>query len=202
MKTTTTRALAALMALTAAAACSTMNRSYTSGGDVDLSVATPAVLGSDEITMLRQMSDANVLSHLMAVDSFEVTISDTALYHIKTDAVGAYAKMMHLAHSDDWKALKDLAASTGLVPTVDVTKMRSSHLAAGIDSVRKTSDITKDQQYLRAQIELHQHALAELQVLEGVAKNSMLREHIVGMMPVVRDHLARAMALAKPLGVK
>jgi predicted outer membrane protein len=138
----------------------------------------------------------------MAVDSLEVTMADTALRHIKSDDVVNYAKMMHLAHADDWKGLKDLAGATGIIPTIDVTKLRSSHVAAGIDSVRKTSDITKDQQFIRAQIELHQHALAELQVLEGVAKASALRSHITDMMPVVRDHLARAMTLAKPLGVR
>jgi predicted outer membrane protein len=194
--------LVVALAVAGLAACSTMNRTYMSGGDVDLSVATPADLGADEMTLLRQMSDANILGHLMTVDSLEVTLSDTALYHIKMDDVGAYAKMMHLAHSDDWKALKDIASSTGLKPTIDVGKLRSSHVAAGVDSVRKTSDVTKDQQFIRAQIELHQHALAELEVLDDVAKNSALREHIAAMIPVVRDHLARAMALAKPLGVK
>ena len=197
-----TRVFVAALAVVSAAACSTMNRTYMSGGDVDLSLATPAQLGSDETTMLRQMSDANIIGHLIVVDSLEVTLSDTALRHIKSDEVGAYAKMMHLVHSDDWKALKDIAGSTGIVPTIDVTKLRSSHVAAGIDSVRKTSDITKDQQFIRAQIELHQHALAELQTLDGVPRNAMLRTHVSNMIPVVRDHLARAMAIARPLGVR
>jgi predicted outer membrane protein len=175
---------------------------YTSSGDVDLSLATPASLGTDETTLLRQMSDGNILGHLMSLDSLEITLADTALRHIKTDDVVSYAKMMHLAHADDWKSLKDLAGATGIVPTLDITKLRSSHVAAGIDSVRKTSDITKDQQFMRSQIVLHQHALAELQVLEGVAKASALRSHITDMIPVVRDHLARAMMLAKPLGVR
>lgn len=185
----------------AAAACST-NRTYMAGGDVDLSLAAPATLGSEEVTLLRQMSDANIIGHLIALDSLEITMADTALRHIKTDDVGSYAKMMHLMHSDDWKALKDVASATGIMPTIDVTKLRSSHVAAGIDSVRKTSDMTKDQQFMRSQIELHQHALAELQVLESVAKAPALRMHVVDMIPVVRDHLARAMTLGKTLGVR
>jgi predicted outer membrane protein len=196
------RGIIAILAITSAAACSTMNRTYTSGGDVDLSLATPAELGADETTMLRQMSDANILGHLMTLDSLEITVADTALYHVKTDAVGAYAKMMHLAHSDDWKALKDIASSSGLVPTLDVEKLRSKPVAAGLDSVRKTSDITKDQLFMRSQIDMHREALAELQVLDGVARNRALRDHISAMIPVVRDHLARAMAIAKPLGVR
>jgi predicted outer membrane protein len=196
-----TGTFAALLAISAAAACSTMNRTYMSAGDVDLSTAMAAELSADETTMLRQMSDANIIGHLITVDSLEITMSDTALYHIKSDAVNSYAKMMHLAHSDDWKAMKDLAGAAGLIPTVDVTKLKSSHIAAGIDSVRKTSTMTKDQLYIRSQIELHRHALAELQVLEGVARNTALREHLTHMIPVVRDHLARAQALAGPLGI-
>ena len=199
MLRTKSMVIAALVAV--GAACST-NRMYMSSGDVDLSLATPASLGTDETTLLRQMSDGNILGHLISLDSLEITLADTALRHVKTDDVVSYAKMMHLAHADDWKALKDLAGATGIVPTLDITKLRSSHVAAGIDSVRKTSDITKDQQFMRSQIVLHQHALAELQVLEGVAKTSALRSHITDMIPVVRDHLARAMMLAKPLGVR
>lgn len=195
-----TRTLIAMFAVSAVAACST-NRSYVAGGDVDLSTAVPAELDAGEVTFLGQMSDGNILGHLMVVDSFEVTLSDTALYHLKTDQVTTYAKLMHLAHNDDWKALKDLAASTAITPTVDVTGLKSSHLFASIDSVRKTSDMTKDQLYIRQQIELHQHALAELQVLQGVARNTALRQHITVMIPVVRDHLARAKAIGRTIGV-
>jgi predicted outer membrane protein len=110
--------------------------------------------------------------------------------------------MMHLMHNDDWKDLRDLAGATGLIPTIDVARLSASPIAAGIDSIRKTSDITKDQVFIRSQVDLHQHALAELQVLEGVARNTALRRHIAEMIPVVRDHLARARMIAKPLGVK
>jgi predicted outer membrane protein len=188
-------------AVSAAAACSSMPRSYTSSGDVDLSLATPATLGTEETTLLRQMSDANIIGHLMTVDSLEITLSDTALRVTKSDAIGDFARLMHLSHDDDRKALKDVADAAGLIPTIDVTRLRSSHVAAGVDSVRLTSEITKDQQYLRAQIELHQHALAELEVLQGVAKNTALRQHITEMIPVVRNHLGRAQALAGMKGV-
>jgi predicted outer membrane protein len=196
-----TGTLVAMLAITAAAACSTMNQTYVSGGDVDLSTAIPAQLTSDEMTMLRQMSDADIIGHIIAVDSLEITLADTALRLVKQGSVSAYAKQMHLAHEDDWKAMKDLAATAGLIPTRDVSRLRFSHVAAGVDSVRRTSDATTDQQFMRAQIELHKHALAELQVLEGVPTNMALRQHITAMIPVVRDHLARAMAMAKPLGI-
>lgn len=196
-----TRGIIAMVAIVAAAACST-NRSYISGGDVDLSMATPATLDAGHVTMLRQMSDANILGHLIAIDSLEVMMADTALRHVKTDNVNEYAKLMNLAHSDDWKSLRDLAASTGLIPTIDVARLSAHRVAAGTDSVRKTSDITKDQLYIRSQIDMHQHVLAELQVLEGVARNDALRAHVTTMIPVVRDHLARAQAMAKPLGIK
>ena len=196
-----TGTLIAMVAITAAAACSSANQTYMSGGDVDLSLATPASLSSNEVTMLRQMSDADVIGHIIAVDSLEIALSDTALHLVRQGMVSAYAKQMHLAHEDDWKELRDLAGSAGLIPTRDVSNLRFSHVAAGVDSVRRTSDATTDQQYMRAQIELHQHALAELEVLQGVPRRAALQQHIAAMIPVVRDHLARAMAMAKPLGI-
>jgi predicted outer membrane protein len=188
--------LLAVAAVGAAAACSSMPRTYSSTGDVDLAMATPATLGTDETLMLRQMSDANIIGHLLVVDSLEITLADTALRVTKSDIIGGYARMMHLNHDDDRKALRDIAGAAGLIPTVDVSKLQSSHVAAGVDSVRRTSEITKDQRFLQAQIELHRHALAELQVLRDVARNAALREHIVEMIPVVQNHLARAQALA------
>jgi len=193
-------ALVAMLAISAAAACS-RNSAYMSGGDVDLSMATPATLTSTEVTMLRQMSDADIIGHMIAVDSLEMALSDTALKVVKQGMVSAYAKQMHLAHDDDWKSLKDVASSTGLIPTRDVSRLRFSHVAAGVDSVRKTSDLTTDQQFMRAQIELHAHALAELQTLQSVPRSAALRQHIAAMIPVVQDHLARARAMAKPLGI-
>jgi predicted outer membrane protein len=188
--------LLAVAAVGAAAACSSMPRTYSSTGDVDLAAATPATLGSDETMMLRQMSDANIIGHLLVVDSLEIALADTALRVTKSDIIGEYARMMHLNHDDDRKALRDIAGAAGLIPTIDVQKLQSSHVAAGMDSVRRTSEITKDQRFLQAQIELHRHALAELQVLRDVARNPALREHIVAMIPVVQNHLARAQTLA------
>src|SRR6476620_99002 len=107
--------LIAALAISTVTACSMMNRSYMSGGDVDLSTAVPAVLGADEMTMLRQMSDANIVGHLIAVDSLEMALSDTALRYIKGDNVNTFAKAMILAHGDDWKELKDVAGSAGLI---------------------------------------------------------------------------------------
>lgn len=195
------RTMVALLAISAAAACSSNRQVYLSSGDVDLSTAIPAELGADETMMLRQMSDANIIGHLITVDSLEIALSDTALRAIKGDKVNAYAKEMILAHGDDWKELKDVAGAAGIIPSLDVTKLKSSHVAAGIDSVRRTSDATKDQQFIRAQIELHRHALAELQVLQGVPRASALRNHVTNMIPVVRDHLAKAQTLARAYGV-
>ena len=194
----TPRMIVALIALSAATACT---RTMMAGGEVDLSMATPAELGPEEQARLRQMSDANILGHLMTIDSLQIAMADTALYHVKTGPVNSYAKMMHLSHEDDRKALRDLAGATGLIPTIDVTKLRSSRIAAGMDSIRKTSDVTKDQLYVRTQIDMHSNTLAELQVLQGVARNTALLQHVSNTIPVVRDHLARAQAMAPTLGI-
>ncbi len=51
-----------------------------------------------------------------------------------------------------------------------------------------------------SQVQLHQHVLAELEALQSVAKNPAVREEIANTMPIVRDHLSRAHALAVEKG--
>jgi putative membrane protein len=197
-----TRSILCLLALSSVAACARNRQTYTStaAGDVDLSLAT-SVLGNREVTILREMSDANIVGHLLEVDSIEVAAADTAKKLSRSDDVLAFAKMMHLAHAGDEEKERDIARATGLIPTIDVAKLRSSHVARSLDSLRIASDLTIDRHYLMSQVQLHQHALAELEVLEGVARRSDIRDHIAELIPVVQDHLSRAQALAKAHGV-
>jgi predicted outer membrane protein len=192
------RTFVCLIAAVAVSACARNGQNYTStaGGDVDLSRAT-VMLGNREVTILREMSDANILGHLLDVDSLEVAAADTANRLSRSDDVLTYAKMMHLAHTGDAEREREIGRQTGLIPTIDVTKLRSSHVARQLDSLRVASDLTVDRHYLVSQVQLHQHVLSELEILQGVARRPDLRQHITELIPVVEDHLARARALAK-----
>jgi predicted outer membrane protein len=76
----------------------------------------------------------------------------------------------------------------------------ATHVAASLDSVGVASELTLDRHYVVSQIELHQHVLAEFEILRNASQNAAVRDHITAMMPVMRDHLARAEALAEQKG--
>jgi predicted outer membrane protein len=190
-----TRAVLCAIAVSTVA-CATTQRMFSSSGDVDLTNYPAASLSADETNILRGMSDANILGHIIEVDSIEIASSDTLVHISKNDDIINYAKMLRVQHASDWNTVKNLAANANITPTIDVAKLRQSHAVAGVDSIRIVSDILVEPNYLRAQETLHAHTLAELQYLQGVARNPAVRRHVAELMPVVRAHLNQAHAIA------
>lgn len=191
------------LAICAIAACSS-NQGYGSAasaaGTVNLAAYPIPALDASEAQLLRGMSDADILGHFITVDSMEVATADSALRIVKTDDVLEFARLMRAAHSENLKRDRDLAQQTGITPIMMFGGLRASHVAASLDSIRQASDLKLDYHYVTSQVELHQHVLAELQELRGVAKNPAIVQQIDALIPMVRDHLARAHALAVARG--
>ena len=157
-------------------------------------------LNAKEARVLSGMSDANILGHLAATDSVEVALSDTTITKSKSDQVLAYAKMMRSAHLGSMHAVDVIAKETGIGRNTLAGELRITHLFSMPDSVGNASEREIDRHYITEQIAIHRHVLAELQLLQGVVKNERAREHIDAAIPAVRDHLARAVAIAKTRG--
>ena len=196
------RPFVALFAISALAATASAQRgsSSTASGTVDLSAYPIPPLDGSEQQLLRDMSDADILGHFITVDSMEVATADSAMRILKTDDVLSYARLMHAAHMEHWKHDRDVAQQTGIKPITIFGGLKASHVAASLDSVHFASDITLDRHYVMSQVQLHQHVLAELEALQSVAKNPAVREEIANTIPMVRDHLSRAHALAVEKG--
>jgi predicted outer membrane protein len=196
------RPLVALFAISALAAGASAQKgsSSTASGTVDLSAYPIPALDASEQQLLRGMSDADILGHFITVDSMEVATADSAMRILKTDDVLSYARLMHAAHTEHWKHDRDVAQQTGIKPITIFGGLKASHVAASLDSVHFASDITLDRHYVMSQVQLHQHVLAELEALQSVAKNPAVRDEITNTIPIVRDHLARAHALAVEKG--
>jgi predicted outer membrane protein len=191
--------IACALATSAVAACSS-NPGYGSGasaaGTIDLAAYPVPALSASEAQLLRGMSDADILGHFITVDSMEVATADSALRVVKTQDVLEYARLMKATHAENLIRDKQLAEQTGITPIRMFGGLRASHVAAALDSIRQASDVKLDYHYVMGQVELHQHVLAELQELRGVAKNPAVMQQIDATIPMVRDHLARAHALA------
>src|SRR4051812_4275767 len=95
------RPLSCLIAIASLAACASTPQYTTSAGDVDLAAYPPVRLSASELQLIRGMSDANILGHLITLDSLEVAAADSAVRFSKSDDVIAYAKRMHIEHTGD-----------------------------------------------------------------------------------------------------
>lgn len=194
------RSIAVVLAAAAFTACATSSQYSSAGGTIDLADYPVPSLSASELTMLRGMPDATILGSMVTADSLEVVTADSLLRISRTDAVVSYARMMRVDHMNDIKHIRALSQSIGLTPVTVVGGLRASHVAAALDSVRFASDATVDRRYILSQIMLHEHVLAELQEVKSSAQNEQIRDHIAMAIPMVREHLARAHAIAVDKG--
>lgn len=199
MSKSSIRPVACALVVSAFAACSS-NQGYGSAasaaGTVDLAAYPIPALDASEAQLLHSMSDGDILGHFITVDSMEVATADSALRVVKTQDVLEFARLMKATHSENLMRDKQLAEQTGITPIRMFGGLRASQVAAALDSIRQASDLKLDYHYVMGQVELHQHVLAELQELRGVAKNQAVVQSIDASIPMVRDHLARAHAIA------
>src|SRR5689334_16393188 len=106
MRHFTVRLLAVAIAA-ASAACASSGRSNPSvaAGNVDLGVGVNrnSLPSSRELEVLKGMSDADILGHLITIDSMEVATADSALRLSRSDDVLDLAKRMRATHSANFR---------------------------------------------------------------------------------------------------
>ncbi len=155
-----------------------------------------------EDRVLRSMSDANILGHLASVDSFEVALSDTAIMKSKSDTVLRFAREMRTAHLAARTQARTLGRELGVPLTTIANEMKRTHMFAPADSVSIGSEVNVDRHYITQQIEMHDHMLAELNVLQDVARDERVKANVRARIPVVQGHLDYAKSVAKAKGIK
>src|SRR5689334_10350053 len=168
MRSSLTRLLAVAGAV-ASAACASSRQygSSSAAGTIDVASSAGARLDAREAQLLSSMSDADILGHLITVDSMEIVAADSALRLSRSDDVLDLAKRMRAEHTANLKQDKDLAAQQNITPIRMFGGIRAAHVAASLDSVGIASDLTIDRHYVLSQIELNQHVLAELELLQN-----------------------------------
>ncbi|HEY4304528.1 MAG TPA: DUF4142 domain-containing protein [Gemmatimonadaceae bacterium] len=193
------RGVVAALAAPAFIACASTHArdNMAAAGTLNLTDAT-AALSSSEVTMLQRMTDPNILGHLAMGDSVEVVMAELAQTRTKNDDVLNFARDMKIDHATHLEAERSLAKTSGVGIHTLANELAVSHMGRMVDSVGpQISELRFDRNYVLAQVEMHQHMLGELQVLQDVAKNDMVRDHVKATIPVVQAHLDRARALAK-----
>jgi predicted outer membrane protein len=194
------RSVAIVLASSAFVACASSPQYSSASGTVDLADYPVPSLSASELSSLHGMADATILGNMVTADSLEIVTADSLLRISKTDDVVNYAKMMRVDHTNSIKHIREMSKAIGLAPVTIVGGLRASHVAAALDSVRFASDAAVDRRYIMSQIMLHEHVLAELQEVKNTAQNESIRDHIGMTIPMVREHLARAHAIAVDKG--
>jgi predicted outer membrane protein len=109
-----------------------------------------------------------------------------------------YAREMDTDHSTHLQAERTLAKTSGVGIHTLANELKMSHMGRMVDSIGpQISEATFDRNYILAQIQMHQHMIGELQILQNVAMNPLVRDHVKATIPVVQAHLDRAKAIAK-----
>jgi putative membrane protein len=192
------RGVVAALAVPAFVACaSTHQNESAAAGTLNVMDAT-ATLSSSEVSMLQRMTDPNILGHIAMSDSVEIVMAQFAQRRTKNDDVLSFARMMDVDHSSDLETERQLGSSTGLGIHTLANELKVSHMGPMVDSVGpQIGEMKFDRNYILSQVQMHQHMLGELQVMQDVAKNASVRDHVKATIPVVQAHLDRARDIAK-----
>ena len=161
---------------------------------LSISPTIPALPMPDRELLLR-LRDPNILEHLRAGDSLEIAMAQVARHRANDTAIGRFAGRMIADHTMSLLDEKALADRRGLSMQIAPGDTIGPHLFALLDSLETTPTRQFDRRYMAVQIQMHQHMLAELQALRMVASDESLKRHIDQSIPVVRAHLARAIAI-------
>jgi putative membrane protein len=193
------RGVVAAMAAPAFIACASARQSETmsAAGTVSIPDET-AALSVSEVDMLRRMTDPNILGHMAMADSVEVVMAEFAQRRTKSDDVLNFAREMDVDHSTHLQAERSLAKTSGVGIHTLANELKMSHMGRMVDSIGpQISEATFDRNYILAQIQMHRHMIGELQILQNVATNALVRDHVKATIPVVQAHLDKARAIAK-----
>jgi len=189
----------AVLAAPAFIACAStrQNDAMSAAGTLDLPDYA-ARLSTSEVGMLQRMTDPNILGHIAMADSVEAVMAQFAERRTKNDDVLEFARMMDVDHSNHLNADRTLGATSGVGIHTLANELKMSHMGQMVDSIGpQISELKFDRNYILAQIQMHEHMLGELDVMEDVAQNDMVRDHVKATIPVVAAHLERARAIAK-----
>jgi predicted outer membrane protein len=193
------RGVVAALAAPAFIACAStrQNDAVSAAGTLNLPDYAASLITS-EVGMLQRMTDPNILGHMAMADSVEIVMAQFAQRRTKNDDVLQFARMMDVDHSNHLNAERTLGTTSGVGIHTLANELKVSHMGQMVDSIApQISELKFDRNYILAQIQMHEHMLGELEVMEDVAKNDMVRDHVKGTIPVVAAHLDRARAIAK-----
>jgi putative membrane protein len=159
-------------------------------------------VSTGDLELYRGATDANVVAHILTGDSLEIAMSRLALARSSNATVREFAQMMVEHHSRNEAEFRAMQADED----IGIMPMANDPIAAqGRNALANLENLTGaafDRAYLRAQVMHHDADAAALAQMADMARDDDLEQDIEEkLLPVVRQHLARARDIAGQLGV-
>jgi predicted outer membrane protein len=150
---------------------------------------------------LRTMTDANIVAHLAAGDSLEVTLSQLGADRAQNTAARDFASRMVTEHSAHMQMSRQMAVQGGITPAPSPADTADAAMASrAISRLASTpAGPAFDRQLIGAEVMMHQHLLRELETVQPQATGAA-RQLVDQTIPVVRQHLADARAIWRQVG--
>lgn len=193
---------------TAFAGLATVLATACGGGDAsdeELGQASAPVPGDSAVlstTAPAQLTDADIVAILAAVDSAEIVPSETAAGSSQSPEVTRFAAMIVEDHGALSDSLRALAQTTAIMPTANtMSEQLRTQTRATVQSLEGQTGAAFDSAYVAAMVQSHEAALNAIddQLLPAV-QNAQLRSALEEQVrPTVAAHLEQIQQLQSTL---
>lgn len=201
---------------TACATAPAPTPAQTAGGTLEIGPAVPDLAPGD-VRLLRQMTDRSILQHMGTMDSLEAAIAQLGVRRATDAGVRRYAGQLVADHLRSLMVGDSIARMPSVAidqtrrdsagPLINVNIDQAPGDTLGIAMLHTMAALRAsaagasfDRAFVSAQVRMHEHALAELRLLQNVARQGAVREHIGNVIPIIEQHLIAAQQLASSLG--
>jgi putative membrane protein len=149
-----------------------------------------------------QITQKNLVDHLIVGDSLEVEAAKLAVARTQNAAVKDFANMLVTDHTTHLTNLNKLAGKRDIGREANAADTSSAMAIRMLTNLRTMpADSGFERAFVRQQIMHHQHEIDALKTLRPAAKDDDLQHDIDRTMPVLERHLAQAKQIGAQLGI-
>lgn len=145
-------------------------------------------------------TDENIVAKLEAGDTKEVEVSRLVEPKLTNAEVKEYARTLTTDHSKSRSDMRDVARKAKLVarmPAGDTSQKELADIKARFQKMARGAAF--DTAFVNAEIDDHQHDIANHRAMQTQAKSKELKDEIGKGLPVLQKHLDKAQELNRKL---
>jgi len=149
-----------------------------------------------------QLTQKNLVDHLIIGDSLEVEAAKLAVARTQNAAVKDFANTLVTDHTNHLENLNKLAGKRDIGREANAADTSNAMAIRILTTMRDMpADSGFDRAFVRQQIRHHMHEIDALKMLRPAAKDDDLQHDIDRTMPVLERHLSLARQVGAQIGV-